>query len=81
MKFYYGLMVAFPLFFGGSMNTDNIHWLGHSSFRIEDGLAQIYIDPFKLPTKTPKADIIFITHGYSSQLAKWLCEKDAWPAA
>ncbi len=46
------------------MNTDNIHWLGHSAFRIEDGTAQIYIDPFKLSDHLPKADIIFITHAH-----------------
>jgi L-ascorbate metabolism protein UlaG (beta-lactamase superfamily) len=46
------------------METTNIHWLGHSTFRIEDGSIQIYIDPFKLPANLPKADIIFITHAH-----------------
>jgi L-ascorbate metabolism protein UlaG (beta-lactamase superfamily) len=46
------------------MDTKNIHWLGHASFRIEDGKAEIYIDPWKIPEKSPKADIIFITHGH-----------------
>jgi L-ascorbate metabolism protein UlaG (beta-lactamase superfamily) len=49
---------------GGPMETTHIHWLGHSAFRIEDGNTQIYIDPFKLPTNLPKADIIFITHAH-----------------
>ncbi len=40
---------------------DNLHWLGHDSFRI-DGLKTIYFDPYKLPKKSPKADIILITH-------------------
>jgi len=49
---------------GGHMETKHIHWLGHSSFRIEDNSLQIYIDPFKLSANLPKADIIFITHAH-----------------
>jgi len=41
--------------------VENIHWLGHASFRIElDGLV-VYIDPWQLGD-CPKADIILITH-------------------
>lgn len=40
---------------------ENIHWLGHDSFRLE-GEVTIYIDPWKLPSNLPKADIILITH-------------------
>lgn len=46
------------------MNHDHIHWLGHASFRIEDGTRQIYIDPWKLPPNSPKADLILITHAH-----------------
>ena len=46
------------------MNHQHIHWLGHSSFRIEDGATQIYIDPWKLRANSPKADIILITHAH-----------------
>lgn len=46
------------------MNHQHIHWLGHASFRIEDGATQIYIDPWKLPANVPKADVIFITHAH-----------------
>jgi len=46
------------------MNHQHIHWLGHSSFRIEDGSTQIYIDPWKIPAGAPKADVIFITHAH-----------------
>jgi L-ascorbate metabolism protein UlaG (beta-lactamase superfamily) len=46
------------------METNHIHWLGHSSFRIEDDSMQIYFDPFKLSANLPKADIIFITHAH-----------------
>ncbi|MGE5198926.1 MAG: MBL fold metallo-hydrolase [Rhodospirillaceae bacterium] len=46
------------------MNVDNIHWLGHASFRIQDGTAQIYIDPWKLPAGSPKAAVVLITHDH-----------------
>lgn len=40
---------------------DNIHWLGHDSFRI-DGEITIYIDPWKLSPGNPPAGLILITH-------------------
>ncbi len=43
--------------------TENIHWLGHDSFRI-DGEQIIYIDPWKLPKGAPEADLILITHDH-----------------
>ena len=46
------------------MNTQNIHWLGHSAFRIDDGKTRIFIDPYDLKSDSIKADIIFITHGH-----------------
>ena len=46
------------------MTHDHIHWLGHASFRIEDGELQYYVDPWKIPQKSPKADIVFITHAH-----------------
>jgi len=48
-----------------TMNVDNIHWIGHASFRIEDGAAQIYIDPWKLRAGSPKATVVLVTHGHS----------------
>lgn len=47
------------------MNVDNIHWIGHASFRIEDGAAQIYVDPWKLRAGSPKASVVLVTHGHS----------------
>ena len=47
------------------VNVDNIHWIGHASFRIEDGKTQIYVDPWKLPAGSPKASVVLITHGHS----------------
>lgn len=46
------------------MNLEHIHWIGHASFRIEDGAAHIYIDPWKIPDGSPRADVILITHGH-----------------
>ncbi|HEX9973886.1 MAG TPA: MBL fold metallo-hydrolase [bacterium] len=46
------------------MNTENIHWLGHDAFRIEDEGKQIYIDPWKLSSNPVKADYIFVTHSH-----------------
>ncbi len=44
---------------------ENIHWLGHASFRIDaDEGVKIYIDPFKLGSGLPQADIILVTHDH-----------------
>ncbi len=40
---------------------NDIHWLGHDSFKIIAGEKIIYTDPFKIK-KRDTADIIFITH-------------------
>ena len=42
---------------------EKIHWLGHSSFRI-DAEKTIYLDPWKLKSGASKADIILITHDH-----------------
>jgi L-ascorbate metabolism protein UlaG (beta-lactamase superfamily) len=47
---------------GLSMNVENIHWLGHASFRI-DGAKTIYIDPWQLRNPLP-ADLILVTHSH-----------------
>jgi L-ascorbate metabolism protein UlaG (beta-lactamase superfamily) len=47
---------------------DNIHWLGHDSFRI-DGDVTIYIDPWKLTAGCPPADLILITHNHSDHFS------------
>jgi L-ascorbate metabolism protein UlaG (beta-lactamase superfamily) len=47
---------------------DNIHWLGHDSFRI-DGEVTIYIDPWKLAAGSPPADLILITHEHSDHFS------------
>lgn len=40
---------------------DQIHWLGHASFRI-DGASLVYIDPWRILDGNPPADVILITH-------------------
>lgn len=47
------------------MDTPDIHWLGHSAFRIrtQKGL-EIYFDPFRLAADLPKAGLILITHAH-----------------
>jgi L-ascorbate metabolism protein UlaG (beta-lactamase superfamily) len=45
---------------GGSFMVEDIHWLGHDTFRIE-GEQIIYTDPFKIKKKG-RADIVLITH-------------------
>ncbi len=44
--------------------VEQIDWLGHDSFRIDAGGLIVYIDPWKLGSDSPKADIILITHDH-----------------
>ena len=43
--------------------VSDVHWLGHSSFRIEYKDLVIYIDPWQLQDQ-PKADLILVTHDH-----------------
>ena len=52
---------------------DNIHWLGHASFKLT-GDKIIYIDPYEI-TETEKADIILITHVHHDHLSMEDIEK------
>jgi len=40
-----------------------LKWLGHSGFLVQNGKT-IYIDPFRIGTELPQADIILITHSH-----------------
>jgi L-ascorbate metabolism protein UlaG (beta-lactamase superfamily) len=61
---YLSLVLSLFLSAEAPMSVDHIHWLGHASFRIDDGAAKIYIDPWKLRAGAPKADVILITHAH-----------------
>ena len=56
---------------------DNIHWLGHDTFKIE-GEKVIYTDPFQVKNKDI-ADIILITHGHSDHCSPEDIEKVQGP--
>ena len=61
------LMIAAPFAGAGEEPmrlTAKLHWLGHDTFRV-DGPPVVYVDPFKLPTGVPPADLILITHDHS----------------
>lgn len=47
---------------------ENIHWLGHDTFRF-DGSATIYVDPWKLASDVPKADVVLITHEHGDHFS------------
>jgi L-ascorbate metabolism protein UlaG (beta-lactamase superfamily) len=46
------------------MLLDGVDWLGHSGFRITVGKAHVYIDPYRIAAREPKADLVLITHGH-----------------
>ena len=41
----------------------SIEWIGHSSFKLK-GSKTIYIDPWRIPTKSHDGDIILISHNH-----------------
>ncbi len=40
---------------------ENLHWIGHDSFRLDKPIV-IYIDPWHLPPGSPPADLILVSH-------------------
>ena len=61
------------------MNVEQIHWLGHASFRI-DGGKTIYIDPWQMGD-APPADVILVTHDHYDHFSPEDIRKIRRPAA
>jgi L-ascorbate metabolism protein UlaG (beta-lactamase superfamily) len=59
--------------------VENIHWLGHDSFRIDGEGLRIYVDPWKLAAGSPPADIILITHDHYDHFSPEDIEQIAVP--
>ncbi len=50
------------------MEFDFLKWIGHASFVLDVDGKTVYIDPFKIPENSRKADAIFITHPHFDHL-------------
>lgn len=57
---------------------ENIHWLGHDSFRLDGGVT-LYIDPYKLPAGQPQAGVILVTHEHYDHLSPQDIDQIAGP--
>jgi L-ascorbate metabolism protein UlaG (beta-lactamase superfamily) len=57
---------------------ENIHWLGHDSFRLDGGVT-LYIDPYKLPAGQPQAGVILVTHEHYDHLSPHDIDQIAGP--
>ncbi|MCD4823423.1 MAG: MBL fold metallo-hydrolase [Phycisphaerae bacterium] len=41
-----------------------ITWINHASFRLADGQAVVYIDPWKIAAQPHDADMVFVSHSH-----------------
>ena len=57
---------------------ENIHWLGHDSFRI-DVEKTVYVDPWQLKENPLPADLILITHEHGDHCSPGDVDKIATP--
>ncbi len=49
--------------------ADHIVWLGHASFKFT-GARTIYVDPWKLPPDSERADLVLVTHEHRDHFSK-----------
>jgi L-ascorbate metabolism protein UlaG (beta-lactamase superfamily) len=50
------------------MEFDFLKWIGHASFVLDVNGNTVYIDPFRIPENSKKADAILITHPHFDHL-------------
>src|SRR4051794_19427371 len=67
------------------MLIESLDWLGHSGFRLRAGRSIVYIDPYRVSSDAPKADLILVTHGhydhFSPQDLELLSHEGTWLVA
>jgi L-ascorbate metabolism protein UlaG (beta-lactamase superfamily) len=57
-----------------------LQWLGHASFRISDGNAVVYIDPWKLKDAAHDATLVLVSHSHSDHYSADDINKVSAPA-
>lgn len=63
-----------------SMGT-TIKWLGHAGFRIQDGDAVVYIDPWKLDEAAHDATVVLVSHSHYDHYSTQDIARASGPAA
>ncbi|NLT05649.1 MAG: MBL fold metallo-hydrolase [Solirubrobacterales bacterium] len=64
------------------MLIDSVTWLGHAGFMVAAAGATVYIDPYRVPSGSPRADVVLVTHGhydhFSPRDVEALSDRDTW---
>eukprot|EP01106_Pelomyxa_sp_JSP_P010745 TRINITY_DN28307_c0_g1_i2.p1 TRINITY_DN28307_c0_g1~~TRINITY_DN28307_c0_g1_i2.p1 ORF type:complete len:212 (-),score=23.95 TRINITY_DN28307_c0_g1_i2:149-784(-) len=48
---------------------EGLTWYGQASFRISTGGTQVYIDPWRLPSGLPAANLVCVTHAHADHFS------------